>query len=72
MQFEKMNVINSSLNLVYPRKIKIKSLCQNAISPETVDSQTIKDRGFIPLKKKVFEEHYDKYKKRNGDFDFNG
>lgn len=24
MQFEKMNVINASLNLVYPRKIKIK------------------------------------------------
>ncbi|WP_346207594.1 hypothetical protein NSS91_15905 [Caldifermentibacillus hisashii] len=25
------------------------SLCQNAVSPEAVGSQTIKDRGFIPL-----------------------
>ncbi|MEN0648349.1 hypothetical protein NSQ82_04790 [Caldifermentibacillus hisashii] len=30
-------------------KSQFMSLCQNAVSPEAVGSQTIKDRGFIPL-----------------------
>ncbi|CEE00692.1 type III restriction protein res subunit [Caldibacillus thermoamylovorans] len=37
---------NQNKNVAF---VNATSLCQNAVSPEAVGSQTIKDRGFIPL-----------------------
>ncbi|WP_157775919.1 hypothetical protein [Heyndrickxia coagulans] len=49
------------------------SLCQNAIPPEAVGSQTIKDRGFIPLKKTdIGKKIMINIKKEMASFDFNG
>lgn len=57
MQFEEMNIINSSLNLVYPRKIKIQEKFQSTL-PEI--NQIIEDYylppNFIPVPEEIDPE----------------